>query len=339
MRGATEACCPGAFDHLMEGFGPACGPGKSATAGRRDPQTRRRGRDAGQIEEENADDDHDDKDGRERRHRDAGEEALRRDRRHRLVVLRPGSHAEAAGCCARETTAPGISQELGYLASDLAGVPKEADLGLGCGAPLGHLKLEAGRDRAGPRLGRRLDVFLRRGRWGRGARDRRRHDARDAGARAGQRGEGRRVERRVPRRAGSRHCRSTTASVDAVTSNCVINLVPDKAAVFAEIARVLKPGGRSSSRTSCSTAPSRRRWTRTSSPTWAACPEPWTASSTSPAREARPRPSRGPEGRRLPRLARQVAPEEADAMLAGWGVTRDDLAGTVHSITWRAVRR
>ena len=35
----------------------------------------------------------------------------------------------------------------------------------------------------------------------------------------------------------------------------------------------------------------------------------------------------------------KVAPEEADAMLAGWGVTRDDLAGTVHSITWRAVKR
>jgi SAM-dependent methyltransferase len=34
------------------------------------------------------------------------------------------------------------------------------------------------------------------------------------------------------------------ATVDAVTSNCVINLVPDKAAVFREIARVLKPGGR-----------------------------------------------------------------------------------------------
>jgi SAM-dependent methyltransferase len=34
------------------------------------------------------------------------------------------------------------------------------------------------------------------------------------------------------------------ASVDAVTSNCVINLVPDKAAVFREVARVLKPGGR-----------------------------------------------------------------------------------------------
>ena len=34
------------------------------------------------------------------------------------------------------------------------------------------------------------------------------------------------------------------ASVDWVISNCVINLSPDKPAVFAEIARVLKPGGR-----------------------------------------------------------------------------------------------
>ena len=35
-----------------------------------------------------------------------------------------------------------------------------------------------------------------------------------------------------------------SATVDAVTSNGVLNLVPDKAAAFAEIARVLKPGGR-----------------------------------------------------------------------------------------------
>ena len=33
-------------------------------------------------------------------------------------------------------------------------------------------------------------------------------------------------------------------SVDCVISNCVINLAPDKTAVFKEIARVLKPGGR-----------------------------------------------------------------------------------------------
>jgi SAM-dependent methyltransferase len=34
------------------------------------------------------------------------------------------------------------------------------------------------------------------------------------------------------------------SSVDVVISNCVINLASDKTAVFAEIARVLKPGGR-----------------------------------------------------------------------------------------------
>ena len=34
------------------------------------------------------------------------------------------------------------------------------------------------------------------------------------------------------------------ASVDCVISNCVINLAPDKRAVFREIVRVLKPGGR-----------------------------------------------------------------------------------------------
>jgi len=34
------------------------------------------------------------------------------------------------------------------------------------------------------------------------------------------------------------------SSVDVVISNCVVNLASDKAAVFAEIARVLRPGGR-----------------------------------------------------------------------------------------------
>jgi ubiquinone/menaquinone biosynthesis C-methylase UbiE len=33
-------------------------------------------------------------------------------------------------------------------------------------------------------------------------------------------------------------------SVDVVLSNCVINLSPDKSAVFKEIHRALKPGGR-----------------------------------------------------------------------------------------------
>ncbi len=35
-----------------------------------------------------------------------------------------------------------------------------------------------------------------------------------------------------------------SASIDVVLSNCVINLSPDKARVYAELYRVLKPGGR-----------------------------------------------------------------------------------------------
>lgn len=38
-------------------------------------------------------------------------------------------------------------------------------------------------------------------------------------------------------------CGIADASIDVVVSNCVLNLAPDKAAVFAEIWRVLKPGG------------------------------------------------------------------------------------------------
>ena len=40
------------------------------------------------------------------------------------------------------------------------------------------------------------------------------------------------------------HLPVSDASVDVVISNCVINLSPDKAQVWREIARVLKPGGR-----------------------------------------------------------------------------------------------
>ena len=57
-------------------------------------------------------------------------------------------------------------------------------------------------------------------------------------------GEGRRDECRVPKRGRSRTSHYPENSVDVVISNCVINLSTDKRAVFSEIARVLKPGGR-----------------------------------------------------------------------------------------------
>ena len=131
-----------------------------------------------------------------------------------------------------------------------------------------------------------------------------------------------------------------TASVDAVTSNCVINLVPDKAAVFGEIARVLKPGGRVVVSDIVLDRPLPEAVAKDVF-AWCGC-----VAGASARKEYLALVEAAGLGevevlKDVDYLASlvKVAPEEADAMLAGWGVTRDDLAGTVHSITWRAVRR
>jgi SAM-dependent methyltransferase len=133
---------------------------------------------------------------------------------------------------------------IGYDASELAHVPAEANLGLGCGAPLAFLALKAGESVLDLGCGAGLDAFLAARHVGRGGRvigvdmtpamlERARANAARMGASHVEFREGR-LEA-LP---------MEDASIDAVTSNCVINLVPDKRAVFAEIARVLRPGGR-----------------------------------------------------------------------------------------------
>jgi len=246
----------------------------------------------------------------------------------------------AAGCCARETTAAGISEELGYSASELAGVPKEADLGLGCGVPIGHLKLAAGETVVDLGSGPGLDALLAAKHVGKTGRvigvdmtpemlERARATADKAGASNVEFRQGR-LER-LP---------VETASVDAVTSNCVINLVPDKAAVFGEIARVLKPGGRVVVSDIVLDRPLPDAVAKDVF-AWCGC----VAGATDRKEYLALVEAAGlgdvevlKDVDYLASLAK-IAPEEADAMLAGWGVTHDDLAGTVHSITWRAVRR
>jgi arsenite methyltransferase len=247
---------------------------------------------------------------------------------------------QAAGCCARDTTAGGISQELGYSASDLAGVPKEADLGLGCGVPLGHLKLVAGETVVDLGSGPGLDALIAAKQVGNTGRvigvdmtpemlERARATAAKVGA------------TNVDFRQGRlEHLPVETASVDAVTSNCVINLVPDKAAVFAEIARVLKRGGRVVVSDIVLDRPLPDAVAKDVF-AWCGC----VAGATDRKQYLALVEAAGlgevevlKDVDYLASLTK-VAPEEADAMLAGWGVTRDDLAGSVHSITWRAVRR
>jgi len=179
--------------------------------------------------------------------REAGEAVVEQ------VKERYGEIAEGrrGGCCESESpvasccgTAQSVSVTLGYRTGELEAVPAGADLGLGCGAPVRHLALRSGETVLDLGSGGGLDAFLAAKAVGPGGRvigvdmtpqmlERARANARRGGYANVEFREGR-LER-LP---------VEDASVDAVTSNCVINLVPDKAAVFREIARVLKPGGR-----------------------------------------------------------------------------------------------
>lgn len=137
-----------------------------------------------------------------------------------------------------------VAKEIGYDADELAALPDEANLGLGCGAPIGYLAPQAGETVLDLGSGAGIDAFLAARKVGPSG-----HvigvdmtpemldKARAGAVRMG--------FAQVEFRAGRLEALPVEdASVDAVTSNCVINLVPDKPAVFREIARVLKPGGR-----------------------------------------------------------------------------------------------
>jgi len=136
-----------------------------------------------------------------------------------------------------------ISKSLGYSPAEIESL-SHANLGLGCGAPIDHLNLRSGEHVLDLGSGAGIDVFLAAKQVGREGRvigvdmtpqmlERARANAARLGFPQVEFREGR-LER-LP---------VVDASIDAVTSNCVINLVPDKAAAFREIARVLKPGGR-----------------------------------------------------------------------------------------------
>ena len=137
-----------------------------------------------------------------------------------------------------------VAEAFGYSAEELSSAPADANMGLSCGNPTAIASIRPGEVVVDLGSGGGLDVFL-------------------ASPLVGPEGKAigidmtpSMIERaRANATAGNYlnvefHLSTIDkiplpdASVDCVISNCVINLAPDKPAVFREIARVLKPGGR-----------------------------------------------------------------------------------------------
>jgi SAM-dependent methyltransferase len=137
-----------------------------------------------------------------------------------------------------------VAEAFGYSSEELTSIPAGANMGLSCGNPTATAHLRAGEVVVDLGSGGGLDVFL-------------------ASKMVGPEGRAIGIDMTTAMIARSREnarqggytnvefYQSTIdqiplpdASVDCVISNCVVNLAPDKPAVFREIARVLKPGGR-----------------------------------------------------------------------------------------------
>jgi SAM-dependent methyltransferase len=141
-----------------------------------------------------------------------------------------------------------VAEAFGYTTEELASIPAEANMGLSCGNPTATANLREGETIVDLGSGGGLDIFL-------------------AAAKVGPTGRAIGIDmtpemvERARRNAehGNNGAPFTNVefhlatidklplpdnSVDCVISNCVINLAPDKTAVFREIARVLKSGGR-----------------------------------------------------------------------------------------------
>jgi SAM-dependent methyltransferase len=157
----------------------------------------------------------------------------------------------ASGCCGSGSSpccGPGesltqISEKIGYRPDEISQIPDGADLGLGCGNPLGLAKIKEGDTILDLGSGGGIDCFIASKKVGPLGKvigvdmtpemiTRARRNAEAAGY------------KNVEFRLGDIEALPVADdSVNLIISNCVINLSPNKRQVYAEAFRVLKPGG------------------------------------------------------------------------------------------------
>ena len=152
-----------------------------------------------------------------------------------------------SSCCAPETNTVSLleaGRRLGYSDEELKTGLGEVNLGLGCGNPHAIADLREGETVLDLGSGAGFDAFLSSMKVGRDGHvigiDMTPHMVAKA-----QENAQKLTMKNVEFRLGEiEHLPVQDSSVDVIISNCVINLSPDKQAVFNEAFRVLRPGGR-----------------------------------------------------------------------------------------------
>jgi SAM-dependent methyltransferase len=160
-----------------------------------------------------------------------------------------GSCCGGGGCCGPTTlTAGQVAQAVGYSDEELSALPEGANMGLSCGNPTAIAALKPGEVVLDLGSGGGMDCFMAGPRVGTTGRVIGVDMTPDMLAKARRNIESYHSQcglDNVEFRLGEiEHLPVADAAVDVVLSNCVINLSPDKAQVWREVARVLRPGGR-----------------------------------------------------------------------------------------------
>jgi SAM-dependent methyltransferase len=168
--------------------------------------------------------------------------------KERYAGIATGSNSGCApSCCGQSPSLVNImdmGKALDYTEEDLLLGLGEANLGLGCGNPIGMADLKQGEMVLDLGSGAGFDAFLAAKKVG--------HSGKvigvDMTSEMVEKAQVNAEKLSVPnvefRRGEIEKIPVEDNSIDVVISNCVINLSPDKSAVFGEIYRSLKPGGR-----------------------------------------------------------------------------------------------
>lgn len=161
----------------------------------------------------------------------------------------PSGQTESAkntynSCCRSNRSTVDVSKEMGYSDSELDSLPEGANLGLGCGNPVALAALKEGDTYLDLGSGAGIDCFLAAQKVGKSGTVIGVDMTPEMIDRARQNAEKGNYENVKFRLGEIENLPVADNVVDVITSNCVINLSPDKKAVFDEAFRVLKPGGK-----------------------------------------------------------------------------------------------